>query len=88
MDDNEVENKDSWCLIKMMVFNVKCVTVGFTVTVKISISAFNIMSEKMYLHWICMTCDLQVVTTVNLINIVNKENKLLRNYLILLKEIL
>ena len=46
MDDNEVENKDSWCLIKMMVFNV------------------------------------------NLINKVNKDNKVLRNYLILLKEIL
>ena len=48
MGDNEVEYKDSWCLIKMMVFNVKYVTVGFTVTVKISKSAFNIMSEKIY----------------------------------------
>ena len=90
MGDNEVEDKDSWCLIKMimMTFNVKCVTVGFTVTVKISKSALNIMSEKIYMHWICMTCDLQVVTPVNLINKVNKDNKVLRNYFILLKEIL
>ena len=48
MGDNEVENKDSWCLIKMimMVLNVKCVTIGFTVTVKITKSALNIIREK------------------------------------------
>ena len=48
MGDNEVENKDSWCLIKMimMVLNVKCVTVGFTLTVKITKSVLNKIREK------------------------------------------
>ena len=60
MVDNKVENKDSWCLIKMimMVLNVKCVTIGFTVTMKITKSALNIIREKnLNLHWFCMTYD-------------------------------
>ena len=74
MNDNEVENKDSWCLIKMimMVLNVKCVTVGFTLTVKITKSVLNIIREKnLNMHWFCMTCDLQVGNTLNFKNKVN-----------------
>ena len=41
MNDNEVENK-----MNMMVLNVKCVTVGFTLTVKITKSVLNIIREK------------------------------------------
>ena len=54
---------------------------------KITKSALNIIRKKeLNLHWFCMTCDLQVVTTPNLIHKVNEDNKLLRNSLILVEE--